>query len=442
MAEPPLFGGRGRNADDYATGTRSAIAGGTTTVLTFAPQTRDESSLLPTLDATAARAAADGPYCDYGFHLIVSNPTRTVLDEFSVLRERGVSSIKVYMTYKALQLRDGEMLDVLLRARETGITTMVHAENGDVLEWMTARLEERRLLEPHHHATSRPQLLETEATGRVITLSRLIDTPILIVHVSSPTAASAIRAAQTAGHPVYAETCPQYLFLTREDLAQPGFEGAKCICSPPPRDAPADTAGIWAGLANGTFTILSSDHCPFRYDDSNVGKKVALTPDAPDTGRFSLVPNGLPGVETRLPLIMSENERLNKLGIERFVELTSTNPAKLYGLYPRKGALIPGISDADLVIWYPPSGSASASRVQGQPPFTLTNDMLHHNCDYTPFEGRKLTQWPRYTLLRGKVVWDLDGGEIVGERGGGLFLKRGRSAWVKKEKASLDVAAF
>ncbi|KAL2827778.1 putative allantoinase [Aspergillus cavernicola] len=411
LAEPQLFG-KGKAADDYTTGTKSAIAGGTTTIIAFAPQDKASPSLLKALDETA-RKAEGVAYCDYSFHLLLSNPTRECLNEFSALRNRGISSVKIYMTYELLQLRDNQILDVLLQSRIDGVTTMIHAENGDMLSWMTEQLEMRNLLEPKYHATSRPQILEGEATGRAIALSQLIETPILIVHVSSPLAATTIRNAQTAGLPIYAETCPQYLFLTRDDLSKPGYEGAKCVCSPPPRDGVQDLEGIWRGLQNGTFTILSSDHCPFEFDNAVSGKKAAISDDAP-LGRFKYIPNGCPGVETRLPLVLSAG----RLSPQKFVEVTSTNPAKLYGMYPQKGALLPGVSDADLVIWYPENGIEA---------FELGNEMLHHNVDYTPFEGRVLSQWPRYTLLRGEVVWDRDNGGVIGEMGCGQFVRRGRS---------------
>lgn len=401
-------------------GSRSAIAGGTTTIIAFAPQCRHENSLLDILDATHKKASGVC-YTDYSFHMLVSNPSPEVLAEFPTLRERGISSLKIYMTYAALQLRDNQILDVLLASRRQGITTMIHAENGDVLTWMTAQLESRGLLAPKYHATSRPQIVETEATHRAIALSEIIDAPLLIVHVSSPSAAAQIRLAQTRGLPIYAETCPQYLFLTRDDLSHPGFEGAKCVCSPPPRDSSADHSAIWLGLRNGTFTILSSDHCPFLYQDPDTGKKSILSPEHPE-GKFSGIPNGLPGLETRLPLVLSHAMESGSLAVQKFVELTSTNPAKLYGMYPRKGALIPGVSDADLTVWYPPSGSSGCLE-----PFDLTNAILHHACDYTPYEGRKINQWPRYTVLRGKVVWDRDNGGVVGGKGFGQFVERGES---------------
>ncbi len=358
--------------------------------------------------------ARGNSYCDYGLHVICTNPSKQALSELKTLKEEGVSSVKIYMTYQALQLRDDEMLSTLVHAREQEILTMIHAENGDVLNWLTEQLESQGLFSPKYHATSRPPILEAEATNRAISLSALVaNTPILLVHVSDPGAASRIRQAQDAGQPIFAETCPQYLFLTRDDLDAPGFEGAKCVCSPPPRDEGAQ-AGIWTALKNGTFTILSSDHCPFNYDDAKKGKKTCVTENHPH-GQFRHIPNGIPGVETRLPLVFSAG----KLPLTKFVEVTSTNPAKLYGLYPRKGALIPGVSDADLVIWYPEDQ---------QPNITLTNKLLHHATDYTPYERRHIRNWPRYTVLRGSVVWDRDGDGIVGDKSFGQFLKRQSSS--------------
>jgi dihydropyrimidinase len=282
---------------------------------------------------------------------------------------------------------------------------------------MTTQLSKRQLLAPKYHASSHPPVAEIEATYRAISLSEFMDAPILIVHVSTPAAAAHIKAAQDRGLPIFAETCPQYLFLTAKDLDKEGFEGAKCVCSPPPRDSEADCDVIWEGLANGTFTILSSDHCPFRYDDKVSGKKACITEEHP-VGHFKYIPNGCPGIETRLSLVLSAG----RLDVRKFVEVTATNPAKLYGLYPQKGAFVEGVSDADINIWYPDG------KLQE---FSLTNDMLHHDVDYTPFEGRTLKQWPRWTLLRGRVVWDREGGGLVGEKGFGKFLKRQESAIAK-----------
>ncbi|KAK5676936.1 hypothetical protein LTS10_010700 [Elasticomyces elasticus] len=396
LQEPPLFG-KGSSADTFETGSRSAICGGTTTIIVFAPQQKSEDTLLATLEATHAKADRVC-YSDYSFHLLVANPSENALAEFPALREAGISSLKIYMTYAALKLDDGQILDVLLAARENGITTMIHAENNDLILWMTAQLEKRKMFQPKYHATSHPAMAEIEATYRAICL----------------TAAKHIKEAQDRGLPIHAETCPQYLFLTKDDLDKPGFEGAKCVCSPPPRESEVDHEGIWQGLENGTFTVLSSDHCPFLYDDSQTGKKSCIDDEYPD-GHFKYIPNGCPGVETRLPLAMSAG----RLKMTKFVEVTSTNVAKLYGLYPRKGAFVPGESDADVVIWYP-EGKLE--------PFALKNEMLHHNVDYTPYEGKTLKQWPRYTILRGRVMWDRDNGGLVGKAGDGAFLHRGQSS--------------
>lgn len=359
----------------------------------------------------------------------MGNASLSALAELPALVDEGVTSIKIYMTYEALQLRDDEILSVLLTARRSKILTMMHAENGDVLTWLTTQLETAGLHAPKYHSNSRPPILEAEATNRAIALSSLIaNTPILLVHISDPSAALRIRDAQTKGQPIFAETCPQYLFLTRKDLEGPGFEGAKCVCSPPPRNE-EDQASIWTGIRNGTFAILSSDHCPFRYEDSDRGKKSCITPEYP-VGRFKYIPNGLPGVETRLPLTLSSLE-VGRLGLSRFVEVTSTAAAKLYGLYPRKGALIPGVSDADLTVWYPP----------GRVETVLTNEMLYHDVDYTPFEGRAVRNWPRYTIIRGQVVWDRDNGGIVGKKGFGEFVKRGPAVgvWETCEDEDFDL---
>ncbi|PQE31052.1 dihydropyrimidinase protein [Rutstroemia sp. NJR-2017a WRK4] len=412
VTEPPLFG-KGKSADNYETGSRSAIAGGTTTLITFAPQSKDQPSLLAALAATHA-LAKDNCYTDYSFHLICSNAGPQAISEFPALREEGISSLKIYMTYEALQLQDSEILDVLFAARAHKIVTLIHAENGSIIDWTIRKLEEKRLFAPKYHVHSHPPIAEIEATYRAISLSSFIDVPILIVHVSSPAAAQHIHEAQTRGLPVYAETCPQYLFLTRKDLDKPGFEGAKCVCAPPPREGAKDHEGIWKGLEDGTFTVLSSDHCPFLYDDTSIGKKAVIDKEFP-MGRFKYIPNGCPGVETRMSLALSEG----RLELTRFVEVTSTNAAKLYGLFPKKGTIVEG-GDADLTVWYPQGGG-------GLEEFELRNEMLHHNVDYTPYEGKRLKQWPRYTILRGEVVWDRDGGGVVGKKDYGQFLKRGES---------------
>lgn len=386
-------------ADDFRSGTISAAFGGTTTVIPFAAQQKGQSLRAAVQDYH--QRAEGKPVIDYAFHLIVSDPTDHVLgQELPALIRDGYTSFKIYTTYDDLKLNDRQILDVLALARREGAMTMVHAENADCIAWLTERLEAAGKTAPHYHADARPALAEREATHRAITLAEVVDVPILIVHVSSGEAIDQINRAQAQGFRVLAETCPQYLFLTAADLKLDGFEGAKHICSPPPRDA-RNQERVWTGLRNGTFQVFSSDHAPFRFDDGR-GKKIHG-----DQASFAHVPNGIPGVETRLPLLFSEGVGKGRIGINRFVELTSLNPARIYGLYPRKGTIAVG-ADADLAIWDPDRE------------VTITNKALHHNVDYTPYEGRRVTGWPVQVISRGEVV--IEDGQLVAAEGRGNFL--------------------
>ena len=378
--EPPV-----RMADDFDTGTRSAACGGTTTVIPFAAQAKGQS-LRAAVDDYRRRAEGKA-HVDYAFHLIVSDPTPEVLkNELPALIAEGFTSFKVYMTYDDLKLDDGQMLDVLSVAREHGAMAMVHAENADCIEWLTKRLEAAGRTAPRFHGLSRPMLVEREATHRAMSLAELVDVPILIVHVSGREAVEQIRWARSRGLKVFAETCPQYLFLTADDLGlDDNYQGARCVCSPPPRDK-ANQAVIWDGLADGLFTVFSSDHAPFCFDALE-GKK----PGGEEVP-FRHIPNGIPGLETRLALLYSEGVMGGRITLEKFVELTSTNPAKAYGLHPRKGTIAIG-SDADLVIW-------------DEGDRTIRNAELHHAVDYTPYEGQRLRAWPGITIASGEVVWD------------------------------------
>jgi dihydropyrimidinase len=391
-----------RMADGFDSGTRSAACGGTTTVIPFAAQAKGQSLRAAVLDY---HSRAEGrAHVDYAFHLIVSDPTPAVLkDELPSLIAEGYTSFKIYMTYDDLKLDDGQILDVLEVARQHGAMAMVHAENADCIEWLTRRLEASGRTAPRFHAHARPMLVEREATHRAISLSQLVDVPILIVHVSGRDAVEQIRWARGLGLQVYAETCPQYLFLTAEDLGiDDSYHGARCVCSPPPRDK-GNQEVIWNGLGDGLFTVFSSDHAPFRYDDPQ-GKK----PGGEEVA-FRHIPNGIPGLETRMPLLYSEGVLGGRISINKFVELTATNPAKAYGLHPRKGTIAVG-ADADLVIW------DEGERV-------IRNADLHHDVDYTPYEGMRLKAWPGLTLSRGEVVWD--GKAFTGRAGRGKFLRCG-----------------
>ena len=401
-----------RMADDFATGTRSAACGGTTTVIPFAAQVKGQS-LRAAVDDYHQRAKGRA-YTDYAFHLIVSDPTPEVLQvELPALIREGYSSFKIYMTYDDLKLDDRQILDVLDVARQHGAMAMVHAENADCIEWLTKRLEASGRTAPRFHARSRPMLVEREATHRAIALSELVDVPILIVHVSGRDAVEQIRWARAHGLQVFAETCPQYLFLTADDLGiDDSYQGARCVCSPPPRDK-RNQQVIWDGLADGLFTVFSSDHAPFCYDAPE-GKK----PGGQEVP-FRHIPNGIPGIETRLALLYSEGVLGGRITANRFVELTSTNPAKAYGLHPRKGAIAIG-SDADLVVW-------------DERQFVLTNDQLHHAVDYTPYEGMPLRAWPGVTLCRGEVLWQ--DGRFLGRGGHGVFLPCAAPSLVPKSRA-------
>lgn len=402
--QPPV-----RMADDFDSGTRAAACGGTTTVIPFAAQAKGQS--LRAAVADYHRRAEGKAHVDYGFHMIVSDPTPEVLEnELPQLIHEGYTSFKIYMTYDDLKLNDGQILDLLDVARKHDATAMIHAENADCIQWLTKRLEASGRTAPRYHAVSRPMLVEREATHRAIALSELADVPILIVHVSGREAVEQIRWARSHGMNIMAETCPQYLFLSAEDLGiDDSYQGAKCVCSPPPRDQ-ANQEVIWNGLNDGLFTVFSSDHAPFNYD-SPEGKK-----PGGEEPSFSHIPNGIPGIETRLSLLYTHGVLAGRMTLNRFVELTSTNPAKVYGLHPRKGSIAIG-ADADLVVWQ-----------EGER--AICNRDLHHNVDYTPYEGHQLKAWPCLTLCAGKVVWD--GEQFHARPGSGRFLQRGAPTLLPK----------
>jgi len=393
-------------ADDFESGTRSAAFGGNTTVLPFCLQEKGQSLREA---VKSYHAKADGEcFVDVSFHLIITDPTDQVLgQELPALVQDGYTSFKVFMTYEGMALSDMDMLRVMAVARDSRALVMVHAENYDIIRFLTDQLERSGKTEPKYHVISRPITAEREATHRAISLAEITDVPLMIVHVSNREAMEEIRRAQQKGLKVFGETCPQYLTLTENDLGGLNMEGAKYVCSPPPRDLSSQEA-CWEGLQQGVFSVFSSDHCPFRYDDPN-GKLVPR-------GRtsFRWVPNGIPGVAARLPILFSEGVMKGRIDINRFVALTSTNHAKTYGLYPHKGTIAVG-ADADIAIWDPDIKQV------------LTHDLLHDGSDYTPYEGIALTGWPVLTMVRGKVV--VRNGELVGQKGHGRYLSRERSAY-------------
>jgi dihydropyrimidinase len=387
------------NADDFYTGTVSAAFGGTTTVIPFAAQHRGQSMMDVVADY---RERAKKAVIDHAFHMIVSDPTEAVLaDELPALIRDGYSSLKLFMTYPLLRLDDGQMLDLLALARREGAMVSVHAENDAMLAWTARHLLERGHTAPRYHAISHPRIAEAEAVSRLLAMASLVDQPVVVFHVTTEGAMTAIRDAQTRGQKVFAETCPQYLLLEADHLDKPGLEGAKWMFSPPARDA-ADRAAIWRGVQNGTFQMVTSDHAPYRFDE---GGKLAAGPEP----HFKQIANGIPGIELRLPLLFSEGVGKGRIGLGRFVELCCTNPAKIYGLHPRKGTIAIG-ADADLALWEPDRT------------VLITDATTQDAVDYSPYAGTTVAGWPTTVISRGEVI--VREGECIAERGRGRFLPR------------------
>src|SRR3954468_18446106 len=391
-------------ADDFESATRAAAFGGNTFVMPYCLQAKGQPlrAALKEYHALADQAC----YVDHSFHLIVADPSESVLgQELPALVADGYSSLKIFMTYEGLALSDYEILGVLQVAREQGALVQIHAENYDAIRFLTDRLERAGNTAPYYHGKSRPIPVEREATHRAISLAELVDVPIMIVHVSNGEAMEEIRRAQQRGLKIYGETCPQYLVLTEKDMEGLNMEGAAYVCSPPPRDEKSQKE-CWAGLQQHVFSLFSSDHCPFRYDDAH-GK---LNPKGRTSFRW--VPNGIPGIETRLPILFSEGVKKGRISLNDFVALTATNHARTYGLYPKKGTIAVG-SDADIAIWDPERRE------------TISQKFLHHGADYTPYEGIAVTGWPVSTMVRGRFV--VRDGRLVGAKGGGEYVPRAKS---------------
>jgi dihydropyrimidinase len=386
------------SADNFETATRSAAFGGTTSVISFAAQHRGAN--LASVVEDYATLAKKGAIIDYAFHLMVANPDeQTVTQDLPALIRAGHRSVKVFMTYDAVQVDDGQLLDVLMAARSAGALVCVHAENHGLLKWMGERLMKRGYTAPKYHSVSHPQAAEVEAFHRLIAFSELLDQPICIFHVSTAEGAKVIREARGRGVKIYAETCPHYLLMTAAELDKPGIEGAKWVCSPPQRGS-NDQEALWQALALGDLQILSSDHAPYRFDETGKLKY------GPNPG-FKQIANGMPGLEMRLPVLFDAMVSKGRLGLKKFVELTSTAPAQIYDL-PGKGSLAIGL-DADIAIW-------DADRK------VVLADNLHDNTGYNPFAGRTITGWPETVLRRGEVV--VTQGTLKAQPGSGRLMLR------------------
>jgi dihydropyrimidinase len=395
------FGGT-FSADTFETGTTAAAWGGTTTVIDFAVQAKG-TSLLSTMDKWHSKA--DGNCAvDYGFHMIVSDVNDTTLKEMESCVDAGVNSFKMFMAYPGVfYATDGEILLAMQKAAAIGGMVMMHAENGIAIDQLVAQALAAGRTDPVQHGRTRPPELEAEATSRAITLARVTGSPLYIVHLSAAQALEAVTEARDAGRNVFAETCPQYLYLSIEDLAKPDFEGAKFVASPPLRPKEHQPS-LWRGLRTNDLSVVSTDHCPFCFNEQKeLGR-----------GDFSKIPNGMPGVEHRMDLL-HQGVVAGELSLARWVEVASTTPARMFGLYPRKGTIAPG-SDADIVVYDP------AARQ------TLSAATHHMNVDYSAYEGMEITGRVETVLSRGRVV--VDAGAFHGAAGHGRFLSRERCQYL------------
>jgi len=387
------------SSDDFETGTIAAVFGGTTSIVDFAIQTRGNT--LSDAIATWKKKAEGKAVIDYGFHIGVTDVNDSIIKEMETMVGEGVTSFKLFLAYKGtLMVDDGAFFQVLEKARDVGALVMVHAENGYLIDVFTKRLLAEGKIAPWYHAEAHLPILETEAAARAIALAEAASAPLYIVHTSCGGALESVKRAREKGLPVYAETCPQYLLLDVERYKEPNFGGAKYVMSPPLR-AKWNQDILWNSLGIGDLQVISTDHCPFfMKGQKDMGKD-----------NWAKIPNGCPGIETRMPLIYSEGVRTGKISINKFVELCCTNPAKLLGMYPRKGTIAPG-SDADVVIFDP------------EKEVTLSWKNLHQRVDYTPYEGMTMKGYPVKVIVNGELK--VDNGSFVGKKGTGKFIRRGK----------------
>ena len=382
--------------DDFYTGTVAAACGGTTTIVDHIGFGPENCSLKHQVDVYH-KYAANNAVVDYGFHGVLQHVNNDILEEIEELVNAGIPSFKAYLTYD-FKLNDIDLLKVLIRLKETGGLLTVHPENDSVLNYFKRKFIEEGKTSPLYHAMSRPDYCEAEAINRVICLAEMAgNVPLYIVHLSCKAGLDFIKLAQARKQNVIAETCPQYLLLNEENYLEPDT-GLKYILTPPLRNK-SNQSFLWKALKNNDISVVATDHCPF---DWSLRKKLA-------SNDFSKCPNGLPGIETRIPLMFSEGVIKKQISIERFVEVNCTNPAKIMGLYPKKGTISIG-SDADIVIINP------------NKKITLSNKILHQNVDYTPYQGMEIQGYPVLTMARGEII--VKDNIFIGEKGYGRFIKR------------------
>jgi dihydropyrimidinase len=399
--------GPSQTVDTFGSGTKAAAFGGTTTLIDFCNQTVGESPLLGLERWHKRRESA---CVDVGAHMIMLDVNADSLEDMKLLiRNEGVSSFKLFMAYPGvLMLDDGAIFKAMRVAGANGALTCVHAENGPVIDVLVREALEQGLTSPKYHATTRPTILEGEATHRAIRLSELAGAPLYIVHLSASEALASVTEARDRGIPIHAETCPHYLFLTNEEYDRPGFDAAKYVMTPPLRDT-AHQQQLWRGLKTDDLQVVSTDHCPFCFNAEPYGLKFSKQLGAE---RFSEIPNGAPGVETRLPLVFEGAVLKHGMSINRFVEITSTAPAKLFGLFPKKGTIAIG-TDGDIVLFDPTER------------WTIRAAEHHSRMDHTLYEGRPVTGRVKKVFLRGQCI--VDGATWRGREGMGQFLRRDES---------------
>jgi dihydropyrimidinase len=390
------FGGT-TSSDDFETGTRAAAFGGTTTIVDFAIQARG-TKMRDALDIWWKKA--EGKACiDYGLHMIVTDLGDCGLEDMDDLVSEGVASFKLFMAYpNVLMVDDATIFKALGQTAKNGALICMHAENGSVIDVIVQKALAEGKTAPIYHALTRPTRAEAEAVNRAIALAEMAGAPIYIVHLSCEDALNQVREARDRGIPAFAETCPQYLLLSIEEMERPNFEGAKYVFTPPLREK-HNLPKLWDGLRHDHLQVVSTDHCPFCFEDQKVLGK----------DDFTKIPNGGPGVENRLQLIYHHGVTAGKISLNRFVELVSTTPARLFGMYPRKGALQPG-SDADIVIWDPGED------------YTISALTHHMRVDYSMFEGYKVKGNARQVISRGEVI--IENGKFHGKPGRGEYLRR------------------